>query len=372
MNASLASSLPSVRPDSAEQLRLARQIIRTEAEALTLLIDRLGDEFCQAVDTFFACRGSVIVTGMGKAGLIGAKLSATFASTGTRSHYLHPGEAVHGDLGRIDRDDAMLILSKSGETEEVVRLLPSLAELQVPVVAMTARPCSALARQAAITLDLGPLQEACSNGLAPSTSTTAMLALGDALALVTSQQRGFSPEDFALRHPGGSLGRKLAKVQDAMRPIDECRVANDSKTVREIFVEVSYPGRRSGAILLTDSSGKLTGIFTDSDLSRLFEDRCDSAIDEPIHRVMSTDPATIPFDSRLLEAIDLLTQKKISELPVIDGDGRPLGIIDITDVVGLLPKATLTIDNTSPVHSSDGDSDPIEPGTIPFPKPGQM
>ena len=201
-----------------EQLRLAREIVRGEGQTLLALADRLGEEFCHAVALLASTPGSVIVSGMGKAGIIGQKIAATFASTGTRSHVLHPSEAIHGDLGRLHADDVALVLSLSGQTEEIVRILPALRELSVPVVAVTGRPESPLGKAAVITLDLGSIREACPLGLAPTASTTAMLALGDALALVLSRIRGFSSEDFARFHPGGSLGRKLARVEDAMRP----------------------------------------------------------------------------------------------------------------------------------------------------------
>jgi arabinose-5-phosphate isomerase len=275
---------------------------------------------------------------MGKAGLVGQKIMATLASTGTRSHCLHPAEAVHGDLGRVDRDDVMLLLSQSGETEEVVRLLPPLAELGVPILAITGRADSTLGRAATVALELGPLEEACSLGLAPSTSTTAMLALGDALALVTSRMRNFDREDFARFHPGGSLGRKLSKVDHHVRPLDQCRVAEQGRTVREVFVDLSVPGRRTGAIMLVDQDGKLTGIFTDSDLARLFEHRRDRDLDLPIRHVMTADPLTPRLGRRMVDAVELMARHKISELPVVDGEGRPVGLIDVTDVVGLLPK----------------------------------
>lgn len=325
-----------------EQLRFARQVLLLESRTLADLARRLGDEFCRAVECLYACRGSVIVTGMGKAGLVGQKIMATLASTGTYSHCLHPAEAVHGDLGRVHREDVMLILSQSGETEEVVRLLPSLTELGVPMVAITASRSSTLGRAATITLELGALEEACHLGLAPSTSTTAMLALGDALALVTSQMRNFGAEDFARFHPAGSLGRKLAKVEHHMRPLDQCRVASDELTVREVFVRFSTPGRRSGAIMLVDREGKLSGIFTDSDLARLFERRRDKEIDGPIASVMTARPSTATLGAKMSDAVAVLAQRKISELPVVDAEGRPVGLIDITDVVGLLPRAAIS------------------------------
>jgi len=336
MSSEAAARLDKLSPF--EQLRCARQILEQESQTLAQLAKRLDHEFCRAVERLYACRGSVIVSGMGKAGLVGQKIMATLASTGTRSHCLHPAEAVHGDLGRIDRDDVMLILSQSGETEEVVRLLPSLAELGVPILAITGRTDSTLGRAATVTLELGPLEEACSLGLAPSTSTTAMLALGDALALVTSRMRNFDRDDFARFHPGGSLGRKLSKVDHHLRPLEQCRVAKQEKTVREVFVGASIPGRRTGAIMVVDQDGKLTGIFTDSDLARLFEHRRDRDLDLPICDVMTADPLTIALGSRMVEAVELMAQRKISELPVVDADGKPVGLIDVTDVVGVLPK----------------------------------
>ncbi|OHB68309.1 MAG: KpsF/GutQ family protein [Planctomycetes bacterium RBG_13_63_9] len=321
-----------------EQLRYARDIIQLESQTLADLARRLDGEFCRAVDCLLRCRGNVIVSGMGKAGLIGQKIMATLASTGTPSHCLHPAEAVHGDLGRVHPEDVMLILSQSGETEEVLRMLPSLAEFGVPILAITARADSTLGRAATVTLELGPLEEACSLGLAPSTSTTAMLALGDALALVTSRMRNFGREDFARLHPAGNLGRRLSKVDHHMRPLGQCRLARDRQTVREVLVSVSVPGRRTGAIMLTDEHGKLSGIFTDSDLARLFERRADRDLDATIRRVMTIDPTTVRSGSMMTDAVEIMADRKLSELPVVDREGRPAGLIDVTDVVGLLPR----------------------------------
>ncbi len=321
-----------------EQISYAREIIQIEAQALDKLSRRLDGSFCRAIEYLYGCRGTVVVTGMGKAGLIGQKVSATLASTGTRSIFLHPAEAVHGDLGRVRADDVVVVLSQSGETEEVVRLLPSLMELEVPIIAITGRAASTLGRAATVLLELGPLKEACPLGLAPSTSTTAMLALGDALALVTSRLLCFGHADFARVHPAGSLGRKLSKVEDQMRPIEECRVARESENVRQIFAALRRPGRRSGAILLVDSQGRLTGIFTDSDLARLFEARRDDAFDQPISNVMTSRPRTVPLGAMLSDAVTILAELKISELPVIDADEAPVGLLDITDIVGMIPE----------------------------------
>ncbi|MCR4413870.1 MAG: KpsF/GutQ family sugar-phosphate isomerase, partial [Thermoguttaceae bacterium] len=309
-----------------------------EARAVLELAQRLDKAFCLAADLIFHCQGSVIVTGMGKAGLVGQKIVATLASTGTPSHWLHPAEAVHGDLGRIRPCDVVLVLSQSGETEEIVRLLPSLRALGPPIIAVTGGLSSTLARAANVVIDLGSLEEACPLGLAPTTSSTAMLAVGDALALVVSRMRGFHREDFARFHPAGSLGRKLSKVDDHLRPLSQCRVAREDMTVREVFVRLSTPGRRTGAIMLVDPSGRLAGIFTDSDLARLFERRRDRELDGPIREVMTSNPVTIPLGSPMTEAVAILAQRKISELPVVDEEGRPAGLIDVTDVVGLLPQ----------------------------------
>jgi arabinose-5-phosphate isomerase len=321
-----------------QQLALAREVLWREGQALLVLSERVPRGFCRAVETLLACEGNVIVSGMGKAGLVGQKIAATFASTGTAAHFLHPAEAIHGDLGRIGPRDVVVVLSFSGESEEVTRLLPSLKELGVPLIAITGRPQSALGREASITLNLGPLEEACPLGLAPSTSTTAMLALGDALALVVSQSRGFSASDFHRFHPGGSLGKRLARVDDVMRPVSECRIAGESLSVREVFASVRRNGRRTGAIMLIDSEGALTGIFTDSDLARLVENRRDEHLDRPICEVMTRRPRAICRGARLSEAIEMLAGRKISELPVVDEAGRPCGMIDITDVVGLCPE----------------------------------
>jgi arabinose-5-phosphate isomerase len=323
-----------------EQLSYARQIIQIESRALGQLAEGLDSEFCQAVDLLHRCQGNVIVTGMGKAGVIGQKIMATLASTGTPSHWLHPAEAVHGDLGRIHRDDVVLILSQSGETEEIVRLLPSLRELGAPILAITSQRTSTLGRAATVTVELGHLQEACAFGLAPTTSTTAMLAIGDALALVISRMRRFGRDDFARFHPGGSLGHKLSKVEHHMRPLDQCRLAAEEQTVREVLIRVSKPGRRTGATMLLNAQGLLTGIFTDSDLARLFEQHRDRELDGPIRHVMTPNPFRLQAGAMMTDAVAIMAERKISELPVVDAAGKPLGLIDITDVVALLPKET--------------------------------
>jgi len=331
----------------ADQLRYAREIIQLEGQALLHLVSRLDTEFCRAVELLHHCRGSVIVTGMGKAGLIGQKIAATLASTGTRSHFLHPGEARHGDLGRIHPNDVVMILSQSGETEEITRLLPSLKEWKISIVAVTSRRGSTLGKAAQVVIELGQIREACSLGLAPSTSTTAMLAMGDALALVVSRMRSFSREDFAKFHPAGNLGRQLTKVEEIMRPLNECRLALCDQTVRAVFCERRRPGRRTGATMIVSPDQKLRGIFTDSDLARLFELRRDDALDHSIRDVMTKNPCTITTGAMIVDAVKLMADRKISELPVVDNQVRPLGLIDITDLVGLVPE------EKSPANSTE-------------------
>jgi arabinose-5-phosphate isomerase len=325
------------------QLAYAREIIEMESRALEAVSARLDQSFCRAVDLIYRCAGSVIVSGMGKAGLVGQKIAATLASTGSRSHFLHPAEAIHGDLGRIHRDDVLVVLSQSGETEEVVRLLPSIAQIGTALVAITGQARSKLGRAALIVIELGPLQEACSLGLAPSTSTTAMLAIGDALALVASRMRGFSRDDFARFHPGGSLGRQLARVDDYMRPLADCRVAASSRVLREVLIEARLPSRRTGAIMIVDQAGQLQGIFTDSDLARLFESRRDGLLDGPVRNVMTKHPATAPQGSMMNDAVTIMAERRISELPVVDAGGRPVGLLDITDIVALYPEGRAAV-----------------------------
>ncbi|WP_437223996.1 KpsF/GutQ family sugar-phosphate isomerase [Planctomicrobium sp. SH661] len=320
-----------------ERLRAGREIVRQEAEALLEVVKRLDSGFCLAVQSVLDCSGSVIVCGMGKAGLIGQKIAATLSSTGTRAHFLHPGEAVHGDLGCLHADDILLALSNSGETEELLSILSTVKSMGVKVISITATDQNSLACKSDVVVEIGRLREACPWGLAPSTSTTAMLAVGDALALVVSQARGFGPQNFARFHPGGSLGQKLKPVVEVMRPRDQLRIAPATSTVREVFTMAARPGRRSGAVLLVDEEDSLAGIFTDSDLARLLEARNDKGLDEPIVNVMTSNPLTVRSTAVLADVIDLLAERKISELPVVDDQRRPLGLIDITDVIGWLP-----------------------------------
>lgn len=323
--------------EQVDQLRLARSIVQHEGQALLELSRRLDADFCAAVELVGDCRGCVIVTGVGKAGLIGQKIVATLCSTGTRAMFLHPTEAFHGDLGCVGANDVLLALSNSGESEEVLRLLPWMRSCDVPVIAITAQRHNSLARQATVAICLGQLSEAGLHGLPPTTSTTAMLAVGDALALVAAERRGFTPQQFGRLHPGGSLGRRLTPVRDVMRCGDQLRVAHQSALVREVFTTLCRPGRRTGAVILVDDDGRLSGLFTDSDLARLLEQRRDAALDRPISEVMTHAPTTLTETAILEEAVQLMSRRHLSELPVIDARDQPVGLLDITDVLGLLP-----------------------------------
>lgn len=337
MHFTLHPSSPENLQTDGARLAYAREIVRAEGDALHLVSDRLGESFLKAVDLVYRCPGRVGITGTGKSADVGQKIAGTLNSTGTRAYVLDATRAVHGDLGMVHPNDVVLILSHSGESEEIVRLLPSLRPLARALIGLTGNGHSTLAREVDVALVLGPLEEVCPLGLAPSTSTTAMIAVGDALAFVLSRMRDFSREDFARYHPAGSLGRKLLKVQAVMRQGNDLRLAPAQETVREVFAHHRKRGRRTGAVMLIDDTGRLCGLFTDSDLARLFEERRDAALDRPIAEVMTHDPITISLASRVADAVDIVRLRKISELPVVDPAGRPVGLIDITDLIGLLP-----------------------------------
>jgi arabinose-5-phosphate isomerase len=321
----------------ADRLAYARQVVRAEAAALELVADRLDNSFLEAVEVLRRCAGRVAVTGTGKSADVGQKIAGTLNSTGTRAYILDATRAVHGDLGMVHPNDVVLALSHSGESEEVLRLLGPLRQLATAIVGLTSNARSTLARKADVAIVLGPLEEVCPFGLAPSTSTTAMIAVGDALAFVLTRLREFTREDFARFHPAGSLGRKLLKVEAVMRQGDDVRLASQEEPVRSVFARARRAGRRTGAVMLTDREGRLTGLFTDSDLARLFEQRRDEALDGPIGEVMTPQPITVAAGTRVVDAVEILSRHKISELPVIDADGRPLGLLDITDLISLVP-----------------------------------
>lgn len=279
--------------------------------------------------------GRVVTTGMGKAGFIAQKISATLASTGTPSIFLHPAEAIHGDLGRLDEGDLLLAFSKSGETGELLVMLPHVKACGVPLVAITQEKGSTLGRHSDLVLELGRIDEAGPYGLAPSASTTAMLALGDALALVVQEGRNFGPEDFARFHPGGDLGRRLMKVGELMRTGDRNPCIEDTSTVLQAIEVMTRTEGRPGATSVVDKAGKLVGFFTDGDLRRLIEEGLSNPRERSIQDAMTKGPRSIAADTFALEALALLHQFAIDQLPVVDDDGCLLGLLDVQDLLNL-------------------------------------
>ncbi len=324
-----------------ERLRLLREMVAAEGAAIANSASTLSSEAVRAAEMTAACDGCVIVTGVGKAGLVGQKLVATLGSTGTPSHFLHPAEAIHGDLGRLRTGDLVWAISNSGRSEEVVRIASHLRENSSGLIAITAAEDNPLAAAADCVVAIGRHKEAGPNGLAPTSSTAVMMAVGDAIALLASRMRNFTPQDFARFHPGGALGRKLAGVEQVMRPLEACRVVSETSIIRDAMVTTAKNGRRSGAVMLTDNDGCLCGIFTDSDLARLLEMRCDSALDHPINQRMTAKPATALSGSMLGDAIAVMSRLRISELPVIDDQGRPVGMLDITDLIALALRSNI-------------------------------
>ena len=321
------------RPEGEAWLDHAREVIRLEARTIARLEEHLGEPFLEAVERILACEGLVLVTGVGKARLVGAKISATLASTGTPSISLHPTEALHGDLGRLRAADTVLVLSNSGETEEVKNLLPHVKRIGAKVIAITGAPGSALGRFADCVLNIGEVDEACPLGLAPTASTSAMLALGDALAMVVQQARGFSREDYARFHPGGSLGRKLLRIGEVMRTGDELPLADPAASVLDVLRIMSNTRGRPGAALIVDEARKLVGIFTDGDLRRLLEDRAQVRLEGPVRDVMGREPKTLGSDVLVDEAERVMRTHKIDQLAIVDDDGHAIGLLDVQDIL---------------------------------------
>ncbi|MGE0713795.1 MAG: SIS domain-containing protein [Planctomycetota bacterium] len=314
-------------------LDYAVEVLRHEAAAIHGLEERIRPEsFGRAATLILGCSGRVVVTGMGKAWLIGQKISATLASTGTPSHALHAAEALHGDLGRVVKGDVALVISNSGRTRESVELIAPLKRLGVPVIAMTGDPSSPLGQHAEVVLDIGNLDEACPLGLAPSTTTTAMLALGDALALTVLKARDFKQEDYALFHPAGSLGRGLMKVEEIMRAGEDYAVIEQGQPLREALLRITRV--RAGAISIVDPAGRLVGIFTDGDLRRQLVKGADLDRLE-IGDLMTAGPTTVRVGQLVSEAVRVMRERQFDELPVVDEQGRSVGVLDIQDVLSI-------------------------------------
>ncbi len=322
-----------VQPD----LEYARRVIRSEAEGITGLLGLLEKPaFSRAVEMLYGCEGSVIVTGVGKAGLIGRKISGTLASTGTPSHFLHPTEALHGDLGRIGPVDLVLALSHSGQSDEILRLIEPLKQREIRLLSIVGDACSALARHSDVSLCMGMQEEACPHGLAPSVSTTCMLALGDALALTVMKARRFSMEDYARYHPGGALGARLITVGQSMwfKHGEELPLAGETDTIGGMLEKTARLKRR-GAVMIVDGQGALSGIITDADLRRAMSRQGAGVFALKTAEIMTSPCKRVPEDALAAEAMAIFHKYRIDELPVVDAGGRPVGLIDVQDIVTL-------------------------------------
>ena len=320
-------------PTEADKLRkLARAVLETEARAISDLIPRVDDAFVKAAGYLLACTGRVVVLGMGKSGHIGGKIAATLASTGTPAFFVHPGEASHGDMGMIKPEDVVLALSNSGETDELTVLVPLLRRIGVPLVAMTGNPGSTLAAAATVHLDVGVAQEACPLGLAPTSSTTAALAMGDALAVALLEARGFTQQDFARSHPGGALGRRLLlKIDDLMHTGARMPQVGPATPLRDALLEMTRKGL--GLTAIVDEAGKLAGVFTDGDLRRVLDHGATDALGQPVGEFMTRRCKTIPPDTLAAEALRVMQESKINALLVTDGAGRLAGVLNMHDLL---------------------------------------
>jgi arabinose-5-phosphate isomerase len=308
----------------------ARRVLEIEAAAIQALADRLDDGFARAIERIAACAGKVVVTGMGKSGHVCRKIAATLASTGTPAFFLHAAEALHGDLGMVERKDLVLAISNSGETQEILDLVQILERLGLPLVAMTGRLDSTLARAADVVLDVSVAEEACPLGLAPTASTTAMLAMGDALAVALLEHRGFRAEDFAALHPAGALGRKLLKVVDLMHGGDALPHVATTTPMRQVLLEIT--SKRLGVTAVVDADGRLAGVVTDGDLRRALADS-GVRLTQTAAAVMSRHPKTIAADALAAKALATMEQHTITSLFVVDADGRPIGVVHLHDLL---------------------------------------
>jgi arabinose-5-phosphate isomerase len=315
-------------------LDYARKVIEAEAEAISSIRSMVDDSFGKAAEMIYNCSGSVIVSGIGKAGLVGRKISATLASTGTPSHFLHPVEAVHGDLGRLRKGDIVLVLSYGGETDEIIRLINLVKQLEVKLIAITGDIDSTLSKHSDVVLCIGQREEACPLGFAPSVSTSCMLALGDALAFCVMKARNFGVEDYVRFHPGGSLGAKLLTVEQSMmfRPGEKLPIAQATDTIGELLEKTSNV-KRHGAVIVVDKLGRLAGIITDADLRRLMTKKRESVFGLKVGDIMTADCKKIRVDALAAEATAIFHKYRIDELPVVDGDNKPVGLIDVQDIL---------------------------------------
>jgi arabinose-5-phosphate isomerase len=327
---SKSASRASDRADSGS-LAEGRRVLRIEARAVQALVDRLDAHFEKAVDLLLRCKGKVVVSGMGKSGLVGQKVAATLASTGTPAFFLHPAEGIHGDLGMLGRADLLIAISNSGETQEILQLLPYVERMGIPVVSMTGRKNSTLAKNSDVALDVSVSEEACPMGLAPTASTTATLAMGDALAVVLLQKRGFKEEDFAQFHPGGTLGRRLlVRVKDVMHGGAEMPMVSEAVPATGAILEIT--AKKLGMTTVTDGNGKLAGIITDGDLRRFIQRGGDFS-KVTAGDLASPNPKTISPEDLAAKAVERMERFSITTLVVTEGERRILGVIHLHDLL---------------------------------------
>jgi arabinose-5-phosphate isomerase len=308
-----------------------RRVLRIEAEAILGLIPRLDERFDRAVRILLDCRGRVALTGMGKSGSVAQKIASTLASTGTPAFFLHPAEGGHGDLGMLVRGDVLIAVSNSGETDELIELLPAIKRLGLKLIALVGDPASTLARQSDVAIDVSVAEEACPMGLAPTASTTAALAMGDALAVALLEERGFTEQDFALLHPAGSLGRRLLwRVQDLMHAGQQIPRVSEDALMRDAIAEISQ--KKLGMTAVVDGAGRLTGIITDGDLRRALQKGMD-LLQRRVKECMTANPKTIDRESLAAKALEMMERHAITSLLIVDVEGRPEGVIHLHDLL---------------------------------------
>lgn len=313
-------------------VQTGKRVLRVEADAVRELIKRVDKTFEKAVKLMVKCRGRIIVTGMGKPGIIARKIAATMSSTGKPSIFLHPAEAVHGDLGLVKSEDLVIIISNSGETDEILRMLSTIKKINAPIIALTGSLNSTLARHADVVLNIGIAKEACPYNLVPTASTTAALAMGDALSVAMYQKAGFAAEDFALYHPGGSLARRLLRVKDIMRKGKGNPVVRGNTPVKKALLKIT--GARAGSCTVVDETGRLYGIFTDGDLRRHLENgRGEEVLKRKINEVATKNPICVTEEQLAADALRILRQKSIDEVPVVNKTGKVVGLLDVQDLL---------------------------------------
>ncbi|HNW60571.1 MAG TPA: KpsF/GutQ family sugar-phosphate isomerase [bacterium] len=316
--------------DDNDPVASALEVLRIESEAIAGLMPRVGEGFARAVELILNCKGRVIITGLGKSGIVGKKIAATLTSTGTSAYFLHPVEAVHGDLGMVLRNDVVICISKSGNTDEITNLFPILKEIGVPIITMTGNMRSALAQRSDVVLDVGVAEEACPLDLAPTASTTATMAMGDALAVALLKKRDFGREEFAFLHPGGTLGKKLLRIAQLMFTGEHIPVVRPTASLREVIFEITR--KRFGCTCVVDEAGKLAGLITDGDLRRTMQDREDLR-SLRAGDIMNATPKTIGPTSRASQALEVMKQFNIMQIVVVDEARHPVGMLHLHDLL---------------------------------------